>query len=210
MLPSGAVATDADLLDAWRSGDQRAGRELFDRHYDGLYVFLRNKAGPNLDDLVQQTMTACVEGRDRIRGEFVHYLYGTARHLLYADYRRRAVRGDQEPDFGVTSACDLAPGVSSVVRAREEEQLLHDMLRRIGLDNQVVLELHYMQGFRGPEIATMLEIPEGTVRSRILRGIKQLRKLLDAHAVPVADARHARTTLDAWAADPLAAEPEPA
>jgi len=201
------MATDADLLEAWREGDQRAGRELFDRHYDGLYVFLRNKAGPNIDDLVQQTMTACVEGRDRIRGEFVHYLFGTARHLLYSDYRRRAANGDREPDFGVTSACDLAPGVSSVVRAREEHQLLQTMLRRIGLDNQVVIELHYMQGFRGPEIATILDIPEGTVRSRLLRGLKQLRNLLEAHAVPTDEAKHARTTLEEWSADPLVAEP---
>ncbi len=37
------MQSDYDLLDAWRAGDAAAGNELFDRHFDSIYRFLRSK-----------------------------------------------------------------------------------------------------------------------------------------------------------------------
>lgn len=176
MLPCRPVSTDEELLEAWRSGDNQAGTELFERHFDSLYAFLRNKIDVGVDDLVQKTFLACVEGRDRFRGDssFRAYMLGAARRILYGEYERRHREADRI-DFGSASAQDLAPSPSSVIARRAEQRLLLEALRRIPLDYQTALELYYVQGFRGPQLAEILDVPEATVRSRIRRGLEQLR-----------------------------------
>ncbi|MFO0632632.1 MAG: RNA polymerase sigma factor [Nannocystaceae bacterium] len=174
------MATDFELLDRWRAGDQHAGSELFERYFDAVYDYISTKAPANHDDLVQRTMMAALEGRDRIRGEFAAYLFGTATRIVYGEYRKRLQDAERQVDFGVTSAFDLAPGPSSVLSARAERTLLVAALRQIPLDFQVAVELHHLHGLSGAAIATALEVPEGTVRSRIRRGLTQLREKLAA------------------------------
>src|ERR1041385_8354720 len=97
---------DFELLQAWSQGDRAAGSLLFERHFDALHRFFRNKAQDGVADLVQQTLLACVEGRSRFRGDasFRTYLFQTARFQLYAYYRAR--RRDVIFDFGSMSVTD--------------------------------------------------------------------------------------------------------
>jgi len=60
--------TDSELFDAWLRGDARAAAELFERHFDAIARFFRNKVIEGHEDLVQQTFAACLESRDRFRG----------------------------------------------------------------------------------------------------------------------------------------------
>ena len=63
------VDGDHELLRAWQTGDDRAGEQLFRRHYQLILRFFHNKAGTQAHDLVQRTFLACLEARDRIRGD---------------------------------------------------------------------------------------------------------------------------------------------
>ena len=72
--------------------------------------------------------------------------------------------------------------------------LLARALRSIPLDLQVALELHYWEELSGPELAAVLEIPEGTVRSRLRRGRELLAERLQAFACD--DAALAKSSLD--------------
>jgi RNA polymerase sigma-70 factor (ECF subfamily) len=83
------MASDRELLDAWREGDKDAARQLLDRHYGPLDRFFRNKVGAEAADLVQRTMLVCVESRDRFRGEasFRTDLFAIARNELRAHVR---------------------------------------------------------------------------------------------------------------------------
>lgn len=199
------MASDEELLEAWRGGDAAAGSELFERHFDLLYGFFRNKAPESVDDLVQKAMLACVEGRDRIRGAFAGYLIGVARRLLYREYDRRRIDAARI-DYGVTSAHALSPSPSSVMAGRAEQVLLHAALRRIPLDNQVVLELRFFQGMTGPQLADVLELPEGTVRNRLRRGLEHLRRQLTVLEADPEARRATEVEIERWAAE-LAAEP---
>ena len=176
------MTTDHELLDAWRSGNAAAGEELFQRYFDGLYRFLEGKISGGVDDLVQKTFVACVEGRDRLREgtSFRAYLFSCARNLLYRAYRDRS--GKANADFGVTSLADLEP--SAAVRAAEhaEQRLLLKALRRIPFDLQVAVELYYWEDMSGPELAAALEIAEGTARSRLRRGLAKLKEEMEALA----------------------------
>lgn len=176
-----AKLDDRELLRAWREGDRRAGSELFSRHFDELYGFFRSKvpSGDEAEDLVQQTMLACVRNRDGFRGDasFRTYLFTVARSRLIDMYRRRG-RND-EPE-GVSSLLDPGQSPSTWFRTGERKLQLLAALSQLGFDHQLALELHYVQGFKGPELASILDIPEGTVRSRLRRAraalVEQLRQ----------------------------------
>ncbi|MBN1612318.1 MAG: sigma-70 family RNA polymerase sigma factor [Polyangiaceae bacterium] len=188
---------DYDLLDAWRAGDARAGNQLFDRHFDSIYRFLGSKTSGDPADLVQRVFLACIESRDSFRGEssFRTYLYAIARKQLYKSYR------DRRPgvDFGVTSLADLGPSPSRLADKRHSDRLLLEALRAIPLELQIALELCYWEQMSGPEIARVLDIPEGTVRTRLRRGKEALDAKLDALARSPDELATTMAGLEGWA-----------
>lgn len=198
-----SAADDAALLAAWRAGDVRAGERLFERHFDAVYDFFARKITGDVSDLVQRTFLGCVEARDRFAGasSFRTFLFAIARHELYGFFRSR--RKNAQLDFSVSSLADLAPGPSTLARARTQRELLAAALRELPLDLQLVIELRFWEGISGPDLAVVLEVPEGTVRSRIRRAVEALRALLardpraSEFAVPAMGGSDAE--LDAWA-----------
>lgn len=168
-----ADGIDRDLLARWRAGDKAAGNELFSRHYTALLRFFRNKTDRGIEDLIQETMLACVQGRDRVRddGSFRAYLFGAARFVLFGFVRRK--RTDLDADE--MSLAAIGPGVSTGYAKHAEQQLLLQALRRLPLNDQMILELYYWEGFSAPDLAAALDIPLGTVAGRIRRGTERLR-----------------------------------
>ena len=177
-----------------------AGNALFERHFDGVFRFFRNKVSDGADDLVQQTFLACLQSRDRFRGDasFRTYLFTAARSKLYNFFERQRREGDAL-DYGVTSCADLGVSPSGLMARDEQQRLLLTALRSLPVDIQITLELFYFEQFRGPDLAAILEVPEGTVRSRLRRGRDMLRERLDALANDPAAATSTMTNLEAWA-----------
>lgn len=192
--------TDTELFDAWLRGDSRAAAELFERHFDAIDRFFRNKVVEGYDDLVQQTFAACLEGRDRFRGEasFRTYLFAIANNILRVHFRSRK-RDKDRLEWTEVSAEDLAPGPSTLFRAQREQQLLLDALRRIPLDYQVVLELYYWEELPASGIAEVVGIVENTVRSRIRKGRQLLEKKLKTLAASHEEFERTCQDLDRWA-----------
>jgi len=192
--------SDAELLGAWREGDKRAGAELFQRYFEPVSRFFVNKLTEDPEDLIQETFMACVRGRDRLRdaASFRSYLFGTACNVLRAHLRRRThVPLDDDDE---RCAFDLAPGPSTALHAREGERLLLDALRRIPLELQILLELHYWEAMTTEEIAEALALPTGTVRGRLQRGRARLLEVLEELPGPRAMQATLARELDAWAA----------
>lgn len=195
------MATDFDLLEAWRSGDKNAGNLLFDRYFESVHRFFRNKVTDGAEDLVQQTFLALVRSRDRFRGDssFRTYLFAAARSKLYSYLDRRRREGERI-DYGVTSCQDLGVSPSRIIAEGEEQRLLLHALRLLPVDLQIALELFYFEQMRGPDLARALGVPEGTVRSRIRRGRDLLRERLEEIAGSPAHVETTMTNLEAWAA----------
>lgn len=189
--------SDTDLLDAWRGGDVRAGDVLFRRYFAQLSRFFRNKADVGVEDLIQSTFLASVAGRDSFReaSSFRTYLFAIARHNLYAHYRRQG----REIDFVQTSVVDLGASPSGPLTRREEAAALLRALRAIPLEFQIVLELTYWEGMKGPEIAEVLAIPANTVRSRLARARDALRRALADDVREPGLLRSTLADLDGWA-----------
>lgn len=194
------VHSDAELLGAWRGGDKRAGAALFERYFEPIRRFFVNKLSEDPDDLVQETFEACLHGRERLRdaASFRSYLFGIACNRLRAHLRRRThvPLGDDDD----RCAFDLSPGPSTALHAREGERLLLDALRRIPLELQIALELHYWEAMKTDEIADVLELPAATVRRRLQRGRARLLEVLEELPMPRAMQATLARELDAWAA----------
>jgi RNA polymerase sigma-70 factor (ECF subfamily) len=192
--------TDLDLLDGWRAGDAAAGSELFARHFDAVCRFFRNKVGEGNDDLIQRTFLAMIESRDRFRGDssFRTYLFTVARHELFA-HLRRGGREQKRFDPLEHSVHDLGLTPTSVLAQLQEQRLLLEALRRVPLDLQLALELFYWEELPASELARVLELPEGTVRTRLRRA----RQLLEQALRELGDAdeslRSTLAGLDDWA-----------
>jgi RNA polymerase sigma-70 factor (ECF subfamily) len=171
---------DAAAVAAWRAGDRAAGEALFEKHFDALYRFFRNKADDGVEDLIQQTFLAVVGSIERFRGEasFRSYLFAIARNELLAHWRKRGQRGDDVDVAEVSIAALSSAQPSRVLARRREQQLLLDALRTLPLDLQIALELVYWEDLTGPELAAALGIPEGTARSRLRRGKEMLAERL--------------------------------
>jgi RNA polymerase sigma factor (sigma-70 family) len=193
------VSDDDELLHAWRAGDAHAGSQLFERHVQLLVRFFRNKVDRGVEDLIQTTFLACMESQHRFegRGEFRSFLLGIARHKLLQHYQ--AERTMREIDFGNESVADLAPGISTALGQRAEEELLLQALRSIPLDLQVLLELYCWESMTAREIAEALALPEGTVRSRIRSARKRVVEQMEKLAGGDEELVRTATDLDRWA-----------
>jgi RNA polymerase sigma-70 factor (ECF subfamily) len=191
--------SDVELLTLWRAGDERAGNALVRRHFAALYRFFRNKVDESPKDLMQRTFLTCVEVLDRVPDDisFRTYLLGIARNKLLHHWRgqerqRRAMRTAASLDRDV-------PGSPSwAVALAQEQRLLLRALRRLPLDLQITLELFYWEELAVGEIARVVDIPAGTVKSRLHRA----RELLRESIVELAESEDLRRTtvegLDGW------------
>lgn len=195
------MTEDLDLLTAWSRGDREAGAALVERHYDAIVRFFRNKASDDADDLVQRTFLACAEGAATFRGQGTvrAYLFGIARNVLYEHIRGRVRDGRAEPDFRASALVDLAPGVSTLAAQRADQRVLLAALQHIPVDLQVLLELYYWEDLGIDELAQVLEIPAGTVKSRLHRARALLRDATEKVTTTPEESRSIRDLLDAWA-----------
>ena len=97
------------------------------------------------------------------------------------------------------SVHDLRTSPSRLVVRHQEQQLLLAALRRIPIDLQILLELHYWERLSSRELGEVLEIPPPTVRSRLRRARQMLSERI-ADTAPDAELRQSvLTSLDKWA-----------
>lgn len=174
---------DWALLFAWREGDRGAGERLATRYFGLLTrVFLNKVRNPDdAADLVSETFLGCTGGRDRLadEGSFRSYLFAVAMNKLRGYFRKEAKRRREIGDFeDVCVASELPHSPVSMVARAQEGKILVRALRRLTLDQQIVLELNFFEGLRGPEIAELLGIPAATVYTKLRRGKEQLTTLV--------------------------------
>jgi RNA polymerase sigma factor (sigma-70 family) len=195
------MTDDRDLLLAWRSGDPSAGQQLIERHLETIHRFFSNKVPGATDDLVQKTFLACVEAVEAFEGRasFRSYLFGIARNVLHRHYRDQHHAFDPlVVSMSSVAADDRSP--AERVTEAEEQRLLLRALRALPLELQTLLELAYWEGLADRELAEILEIPAGTIKSRLRKARQQLEQLMATLASSPGLLQSSRLTLDAWAA----------
>lgn len=203
-MPSDVVAgaTDEALLLRWRQGERAAGERLFDRHYETVRRFFRNKVpAAAARDLVQKTFLACLEAVARLQhhSTFRSYLLGIARHVLIDHLRAAPRRGSHEIDLAEVALADLQPAGEDAIAAKRERRLLLRALRRLRFPVQLVLELRYWEAMSDTEIAEVLGEPLGTVKTRLRAGRRELEGQIERLAGTHEELRSTLDSLQRWA-----------
>lgn len=193
------MASDTELLEAWRKGDTARGQELCTRYFEPVARFFANKLGDQTSDLVQDTFLAVVQGHGRIKDDarFRSYLFSIAYNVL-RQHLKRCYRAPE--DLESRSIHDLAPGAETILRESEHLRLLKAALRKIPLEHQVALELRYWENLSSAEIGLVLEMPASTVRTQLVRARALLEEALRKEDGAAATAVESTiSNLDAWA-----------
>jgi RNA polymerase sigma-70 factor (ECF subfamily) len=133
-------------------------------------------------------------------GRFRAFIFAVARFVLLEHIRSRARDREREPDFEERSIADLQPGVWTQAVARKERRDLVTALQMIPVESQIVLELFYWEDLSVAELAEALDVPPGTVKSRLFRAREQLASAIARVPSQDDDSRSARELLDAWRA----------
>ena len=149
---------------------------LVDRHYQGLYQFAYSLAHSEADasDLTQETFLRWAQkgGQLRDSAKVKSWLFTTL-YRLFLNRRRHVTRFPHDELSDVESK--LPPISSEAVRSLEASEVM-SALREIDETFRAPLVLFYLEDHSYQEIAAILEIPEGTVMSRLWRGKALLRE----------------------------------
>lgn len=171
---------DADLMMAAGAGSEAAFVELVHRHQNPLLnFFVRMGVYTDAEDLVQETFVRLYRNRERYRptARFTTYLYMLARHV-WADRGRKLARGERLHD-SLRLDADIA--VSERRPPRSPGSLdVEEALARLSPKLREVVVLNVYQGLRYQDIAEVLRIPLGTVKSRLNLALESLRESFDA------------------------------
>ncbi|HEX3766102.1 MAG TPA: RNA polymerase sigma factor [Kofleriaceae bacterium] len=195
-----ATRTDDELLAGWWAGDAKAGEALWDRHSRSVLRFFRNKVPwPVATDLAQRTIEHGLRLRQPVVS-FRCYLLGIARHQLLDHLRAEQRKRRRDGELAQLAIEDAVGSPEDWMVAKRERRLLLRALRRLPLGLQTVLELRYWEQLSGPEIAEVMEVPLGTVKSRILAGRSALRRLIEELAGSPHELRSTLDSLEGWAA----------
>lgn len=194
-------ATDTELLNAWQAGNQAAGETIVDRHAATIARFFHNKVpASDLSDLIHDTFLACLRSASRFRGEssFRAFLFGIAKNVWRYYHRQRQGARDHAP-LGSTSMEDEGPSPSELVVVCEEQRILLAALRRLDMESQLLLELHYWERLSQREMGEVLEVPMTTIQNRLGKARKLLKKAIELVATSPQLLKSTLTNLDDWA-----------
>jgi RNA polymerase sigma-70 factor (ECF subfamily) len=168
---------DRSLARRAAAGDRRGLDELLDRHADRIHAVCRRILFDPEDalDATQEAMIAIARGIGRFDGRsaFTTWLYRVAANAALDELRRKRRR--PPPSGGVADHGSASPGVDEAVSARLDVEAALAVLPD---DFRVAVVLRDLCDLDYAEIATVLGVPAGTVRSRIARGRAALREQL--------------------------------
>jgi RNA polymerase sigma-70 factor (ECF subfamily) len=183
-----SLDSDHSLITRCLGGDEAAWEELVRLHSRQVYglCYRFTGSGPEAQDLTQEVYLRVFRTLRTFRaaeGSFGTWLTRVTRNLLIDHYRRtRQERATDSIEEQLPMMEDSGPAASArpdrMVAGREASEILQATLQKLSPDLREAVILRDLQEMEYREIAQALEIPEGTVKSRINRGRAELARLL--------------------------------
>ena len=175
-----AVAeSDASLIERTARGDRAAFEELYRRFARPVLAMAIRQLGDHgrAEDAAQETFAAIWRSARSFRaerGSGSAWLYAVARHAIIDRARQRPEPAAEAPEDAAVDASLDEQVESSWIAWR-----VHAAVDRLPERERVVLELAYWSGLSQTEIASYLDVPLGTVKTRTRTGLARLAGLLD-------------------------------
>ena len=173
-----------DLEASFVAGDEDALRRVYDAHGALIYTLCRRSLGTDVaSDVAQEVFAAAWFARgqfDPSRGTLPGWLVGIARNKILDHLRTKSRRpqlvqpsSSQSPSVGATP---LAP---AEVEQLADRLLLADALAQLPSRPKRLIEMAFFEELSHGEIAERSELPIGTVKSEIRRGLARLRRQME-------------------------------
>ncbi|GIJ79496.1 RNA polymerase sigma-70 factor, ECF subfamily [Micromonospora phaseoli] len=183
---AGEPVSDLDLLRAHAAGDRDAFGELFHRHRDRLWAVALRTIGDREEaaDALQDAMLSAHRAAGRFRGDsaVTTWLHRIVVNACLDRIRRRQAHptvplpdGIRGPEDG-SGTGGIEP--AAPVRDHDTAMVVRDALATLPLEQRAALVLVDVQGYPVAEVARILGVAEGTVKSRCARGRARLALVL--------------------------------
>jgi RNA polymerase sigma-70 factor (ECF subfamily) len=179
--------TDEDLILAFQNGDVSAFEEIVRRYRDPLFNFVVRLLGDAFfsEDIVQETFLRVYRNRHRYHqvAKFSTWIYTIASNLAKTELRRRRVRnffsisskGEDEKDYDlVDTSSDIERDVDGAIKS----EIILKEINALPFHFKEAVLLRDIQDLSYEEISQILNVPLGTVKSRVNRGRSRLQKRL--------------------------------
>jgi RNA polymerase sigma-70 factor (ECF subfamily) len=166
------------LLKKVKQRDRKAAEKLIDAHYLLVYKFnfrfCRHKQ--LAQDLTQETFIRVWQAIDNYNGNsrFSTWLYRISYNLYLDQKKRRTISTSVFEKMDEKSY-----HIESPLEIKNQFQYILNRMNYLPEQLQHILILHYQQDLSFKEIAQILDIPKGTVKSRISNALKQLREIME-------------------------------
>jgi len=184
----------AALVERCLGGDAAAWEEIVRLYHRRIYNVSYRFAGSaeDAEDLTQEVfikMYRTLKSYDGSKGALITWVTTIARNLLVDHFRRSkhdrvtdslesAPSGDQDALTLGEQLPDLGPSPDAGVQTQETQRVVHQALQKLSPDLREAVILRDLQDLEYREIAHVLRVPEGTVKSRINRGRAELARHL--------------------------------
>lgn len=188
-------SAEAQLIQRAQARDEAAFEQIMRLYADRLYNYLLRMVGNPTDaeDLLQEVFVRAYQGLPRFdgRASLSTWLYRIATNLCIDHQRRRARRvptvayPTYEDENGETVEWEFAdpnaPDPLDALMRKELQQAVEHAIRQLSPKLRTVLLLYDVEGLSYEEIAHVLRIPIGTVKSRLNHARTQLQRKVDAY-----------------------------
>lgn len=192
---------DAELVRRFKEGDRSAFQEIVRRYQDRVFTLCLRWMGDRqvAEEVAQDVFLALFRSLPGFRGDAMlstwvyrvvinhcknRRLYRKRRHLD----QHEALEGEREDDAPARQIADEGPGTDAPLNAAQAGQLLQEGLDRLDEEQRQIIVLRDIQDLSYEEIADLLGLPRGTVKSRLHRARAELATVLGRKIGP-ADVR---------------------
>jgi len=179
MKQNSNISNEHNLVSQLQSGDEKALSDIYDLYSDALYgiclKILRNHTGM-AEDAFQEAMVKIwkyASSYDPEKGKLFTWILNITRNTAIDYYRKMDRRSQIQNDIS-----DVHITNPNMVRNPQTDAIdVKDQLDNLSTDERDAIELAYFSGMTHQQISGQLEVPLGTVKTRIRRGIIKLRKI---------------------------------
>lgn len=178
------IVNDGRRIRRLKGGDRAAFEDVVSRHYQSVYRQLWHLCGheQTAAELTQETFVQAWKSLDSFSGRAAlrTWLYTIAVRVWHRwkNSHDEPTRENAPPENWAESLRDFSPGPAQLLETQATQQEVQTALQQLPPPYREVLVLFYIQGLKYREVAEALEIPLGTVKSRLHEGLQQMRALL--------------------------------
>jgi RNA polymerase sigma-70 factor (ECF subfamily) len=176
---------DELLLKSIAAGDKCAMRVLFQRHNVRIYRFVLRLVGNAslAEDVVSEVFFVVWKGAGQFKAEsqVTTWLLAIARHKAISALRRRSEA--QLDDHAAAAIVDPRDDPETRMDKQDRSKVIRKCLSRLSLSHREIVDLVYYHGKLVKEVAQIVGVPEGTVKTRMFHARRHMSKLLAAAGI---------------------------